>query len=308
VAQPQFRRGSWGCELTDRREKVVARVLAAATDFGAEPAVLVVGGVPVTLLGAGEAGDATGFDYRPDKAQIRCSLAGHDAAGRVADFSAVEAETNAAHHLPHVVLSEIGVGTTRTARGTIEALVDAAQHGFAIEASRLWMQLKDFVKGHVSPYRSRTRPTLPNYPAVSSSARPAQPTPVIPRTSRPVGLRGAKTLFTPWDHQDLQAKPGCLRGGVRYVLGERRAAVVRDASLVDGTVRHSLVGCIRESHCGAVRVERHEAAPQAEGGGEGTPAQGLRAPESLPGVDSSGAAHSDRQGRSRHLLLSGRLG
>jgi hypothetical protein len=114
--------------------------------------MLVVGGVPVTLLGTGEAGDATGFDHCADKAQVRCGLAGHDAAGRVADLGAVKAEANAAHHLPHVVLSEIGVGTTRTAGGTIEALVDAAQHGVAIEASRLWMQLKDLVKGHVSPF------------------------------------------------------------------------------------------------------------------------------------------------------------
>ena len=47
----------------DRREKVIARVLAAATGFGAKPAVLVVGGVPVALLGTGEAGDAAGFDH-----------------------------------------------------------------------------------------------------------------------------------------------------------------------------------------------------------------------------------------------------
>ena len=104
--------------------------------------MLVVGGVPVTLLGTSEAGDATGFDHYADKAQVRCGLAGHDVPGRVADLGAVEAEANAAHHLPHVVLSEIGVGTTRTAGGTIEALVDAAQHGVAIEASRLWMQLR----------------------------------------------------------------------------------------------------------------------------------------------------------------------
>jgi hypothetical protein len=141
-----------GRELADRREKVVARVLAPATDFGAEPAVLVVGGVPVALLGTGEAGDTTGFDHCADKAPVRCSLAGHDAAGRIADLGAVEAEANATHHLPHVVLDEIGIGTTRTAGGTIEALVDAAQDGVAIEASRLWMQLKDLVKGHVSPF------------------------------------------------------------------------------------------------------------------------------------------------------------
>jgi hypothetical protein len=126
--------------------------------------VLVVGGVPVALLGTGEAGDATGFDQCADKAQVRCGLAGHDAAGRVADLGAVEAEANTTHHLPHVILSEIGVGTTRTAGGTIEALVDAAQHGVAIETSRLWMQRKDLVKGHVSPFVRAAATTLSNYP------------------------------------------------------------------------------------------------------------------------------------------------
>ena len=114
--------------------------------------MLVVGGVPVTLLRTGEAGDATGFDHCTDEAQVSCGLAGHDAAGRVADVGAVEAEANAAHHLLHVVLGEIGVGTTRTAGGTIEALLDAAQQRVAIEAGRLRMRPKDLVESHVSPF------------------------------------------------------------------------------------------------------------------------------------------------------------
>lgn len=139
-------------ELADGREKVVARVLAAATSFGAEPAVLMVGGVPVALLRTREAGDGTGFDDCANETQIRRGLAGHDAAGRVAGVGAVEAETNAANHLPHVVLGEIGVGTTRTAGGTIEALGDTAQERVTIEARRLWVRLNDLSKGHVSPF------------------------------------------------------------------------------------------------------------------------------------------------------------
>jgi hypothetical protein len=113
--------------------------------------VLVVGGVPIALLGTGEAGHRTRFDDCPNQAQIRRRLAGHDAAGRVAGVGAVEAEANAAHHLPHVVLGEIGVGTAGTARGAVEALVDTAQEGDAIDVGRLWMQLKDLLKSHVSP-------------------------------------------------------------------------------------------------------------------------------------------------------------
>jgi hypothetical protein len=113
--------------------------------------VLVVGGVPIALLGTGEAGHRTRFDDCSDQAQIRRRLARHDAAGRVAGVGAVEAEANAAQHLPHVVLGEIGVGTAGTAGGTIEALFDTAQERVAIEARRLWMRLKDLLKCHVSP-------------------------------------------------------------------------------------------------------------------------------------------------------------
>src|SRR5206468_8337373 len=98
------------------------------------------------------AGDATGIDHCADNAQVGCGLAGHDPAGRVADLGAVEAEANATDHLPDVVLREIGVGATRTACGTGEALVDAAQHNIAIEAGRLWMRFEDLVKRHVSPF------------------------------------------------------------------------------------------------------------------------------------------------------------
>ena len=114
--------------------------------------MLVVGGVPVALRGTGEAGDGTGFDHCADKAQIRRGLAGHDAASRLAGVGAVEAETDAAHHLFHVILGEVGVGTSRTAGGTIEALGDAAQERVAIEARRLWMRFKDLLEGHVSPF------------------------------------------------------------------------------------------------------------------------------------------------------------
>jgi hypothetical protein len=111
-----------------------------------------VGGVPVALLRTREAGDGTGFDDCADEAQIRRGLAGHDAAGRVAGIGAVEAETYAANHLPHVVLGEIGVGAAGTAGATIEALGDAAQERVVIEARRLWMRLNDLSIGHVSPF------------------------------------------------------------------------------------------------------------------------------------------------------------
>jgi hypothetical protein len=129
--------------LADRREEVVACLLATATDFGADAAVLVVGGVPFALLGADETGRRTSFDYCADEAEIRLGLTCHDAAGGVARIGAVKAEANAAHHLAHVVLGEISVCTTRAADNTVKALVDTANQRLAIQAGRLWMQLDD---------------------------------------------------------------------------------------------------------------------------------------------------------------------
>jgi hypothetical protein len=107
----------------DRREEIVARLLAAATDLGTEPTVLVVSGMPLALLGTGQAGRRTGLDHRTDEAEIRLGLACDDTAGCVAGVGAVKAEANAAGQLPDVVLGEIGVGTTCTAGGAIEALI-----------------------------------------------------------------------------------------------------------------------------------------------------------------------------------------
>src|SRR4029453_16213823 len=78
-------------------------------------------------------------------------LARHDASGCVAGIGAVEAEANAAHHVAHVILGEIGVGTARTAGAEIEAPVDTAQKRVAIQAGRLWMQLDDLLERHVPP-------------------------------------------------------------------------------------------------------------------------------------------------------------
>ena len=111
-----------------------------------------VGGVALALVAADAAGRHTGFDRCAEDAEIGRGLADQNAASGVADVGAVEAEANATHHLPHVVLSEIGIGTTRTTGATIEALVDAAQRGVAIEAGRLRMRPKDLMESHVSPF------------------------------------------------------------------------------------------------------------------------------------------------------------
>jgi hypothetical protein len=143
-------RGS-SSRLADRLEKVVASLLAAATDFGAEPAVLVMGCVEVALGGTDEAGRRRGFDRRPHKAKIRRSLPCHDPASGVTRVDAVEAQPNHANHLLDIGFAQARVGAGRTASGTVETLVDTAQESVAIKISRLRMQLDDLLKGHRFP-------------------------------------------------------------------------------------------------------------------------------------------------------------
>jgi len=112
--------------LTNRCDEVVARLLAAAADLGANTAVLVMGGMLLALSTTGLARRRAGLDDRPQDAQVRRGLTDRDPGGRVAGVSAVEAEANAAHHLAHVVLREIGVGATRATGGAVEALFDTA--------------------------------------------------------------------------------------------------------------------------------------------------------------------------------------
>jgi threonine dehydrogenase-like Zn-dependent dehydrogenase len=125
--------------LTNRSDQVVARLLAAAADLGANTAVLVVGGMPFALSTTRFARRCAGLDHCPQDAQIRRGLTYCNPGGRLAGVGAVEAEANAAHHFLHVVLHEIGVGATRAAGGAVEALFDTAQKGVVIDTCRLWM-------------------------------------------------------------------------------------------------------------------------------------------------------------------------
>ncbi len=66
--------------LAGRGEEVVAYLLAAAAGSGADATVVVVLGVPVTLLAAGATGRRAGLDRCAEDANIGRGLAGDDAA------------------------------------------------------------------------------------------------------------------------------------------------------------------------------------------------------------------------------------
>ena len=107
-------------------EEVVAYLLAASTHLGAEAAVLVVGSVPLALLGAGQAGHRTGFDARTDEAKVGRRLPCQDAAVGVANVGAVEVEPYAPNQVGALVLAETVVGAGGTASDAVHTLLNAA--------------------------------------------------------------------------------------------------------------------------------------------------------------------------------------
>jgi hypothetical protein len=117
-------------------------------------------GMPLAFITTGLTGGRTGLDHCPHDAKIRRGLTDHDPGGSAAGVGAVEAEANTTHHLVHVVLREIGVGTTRAAGGTVVALFDTAQERVVIDTCRLWMRLDYVLNRHVLSSLGRAMNTI----------------------------------------------------------------------------------------------------------------------------------------------------
>jgi hypothetical protein len=113
--------------------------------------MLVVRGVELALLGAGEAGRRAGFDHCADQAKIGRGLPCHDPAGGIARVGAVEVEPNAADQLRQIALGQTSVRAGCAAGATVETLVDTAEESVAIQAARMWMQVDDLVESRVVP-------------------------------------------------------------------------------------------------------------------------------------------------------------
>ena len=79
---------------------------------------------------------------------VRHGLPKQDASGRVADVSAVEVESNAAHQFLQVILAQTGVCAGGTACAAVEAFANAAKDGVSILGSRQRVQLEDLWVDH----------------------------------------------------------------------------------------------------------------------------------------------------------------
>jgi hypothetical protein len=134
--------------LADRREQIVACLLAAAAHLATDAAVLVVFGVTLALLARGPAREHAGLNRCADDADLRHGQPDDDAACGIADVGAIEAQANAAHQLLQVALAEVGVGATRTDHSALAARLDAADAHIQIAAARLRMGLQHLSNRH----------------------------------------------------------------------------------------------------------------------------------------------------------------
>ena len=123
-------------DLADRREQVLACLLAATAHLSADAAVLVMLGVVLTLRTTGAACHQAAFKRRANDADVGRGLAGHDAAGGIADVGAVEAEANAADQILHAALAEVSVGAAGTGGRAVAARLDAAHERIEIADRR----------------------------------------------------------------------------------------------------------------------------------------------------------------------------
>ena len=127
----------------------VAGFLAAAADFGAYPAVLVVGGVPLALLRAQTACFGASLERGPRHLGLEIGLAGEDPARGVAHVGAVEVEPYAAGERLGVVLTEAGVGAGGAALGAVQASLDALNERLGVQRRGARVSLKHLLSvGH----------------------------------------------------------------------------------------------------------------------------------------------------------------
>ena len=144
----RLRRGS-----ADRRQQVLASLLALAAHPGADAAVLVMLGVALALRTTGAARHQAAFKRGANHAEIGRGLAGHDATGGIADVGAVQARANAADEILHPALAEVSVGTAGTDGGAVAARLDTAHEHVEIAERRRGMRLEHLSDGHLLSFR-----------------------------------------------------------------------------------------------------------------------------------------------------------
>src|SRR4051794_4117797 len=126
--------GAWrtaSTDLTHRAEEIGAGLLAPAAGLGAQPAVLVMLGMPFALLGAYSAGLHAGLDEGPLHGYLDVRLARQHCPGGYADVGAVQVQPDAAHEVLQIVFGQVRVCAGGARLGAREALHDASHESLA---------------------------------------------------------------------------------------------------------------------------------------------------------------------------------
>jgi hypothetical protein len=162
VREKQGRRGCSGLKRTEilsreRREEVVAGLLTTSAGIGAHPAMLVVGGVPLTLVAAQPAGFGASLEGCTRHLWLEGGLSRDYPAGGVANVGAVEVESDAAGERLGIFLAEAGVGASRATLGAVEAGLDALHQGGWVHRGGARVGLKHLLSvGHEASFLWRT--------------------------------------------------------------------------------------------------------------------------------------------------------
>ena len=114
-------------------------------------------GVALALRTTGAACNQAAFKRCANHADGGRGLAGHDAAGGIADVGAVEAEANAADQILHAALAEVSVGAAGTGGRAVAARLDTAHERIEIADRRCGMRLEHLSNGHLLSSLRRAR-------------------------------------------------------------------------------------------------------------------------------------------------------
>jgi hypothetical protein len=161
VSRPSETRGGLS---RDRREDVVAGLLAVTASLGAHPAVLIVGGVVLALVAAQTASLGTRLEGGPRHLRLEGRLTGEDPTRGIAHVSAVEVEPDAAGEGLGVVLAEAGVRASCATLSTVEAGLYARNERPGVHGSGARVGLQHLLGvGHEASFLSRTPSRYPPF-------------------------------------------------------------------------------------------------------------------------------------------------
>jgi hypothetical protein len=127
---------------------VAAGLLTGAAGLGANAAMVMMGGMVPTFLGAEPTGFAARFQHAADRLRIGSGTARDDLAGRSADIGTVEVETDALSKFRNAAFTDAGIGTRQACLGAGETFLDADEQRLANAALHMRMGTEHLLNQH----------------------------------------------------------------------------------------------------------------------------------------------------------------